>query len=122
MNINLKKNHFAMMIALFFSVLSFGQNHTLEDVGRNALMSSGTIVEHNVIKGYFYFYFSEKISRKMNNYQIVLLDDNLKEIASELCTKLYVYGSNGLGISSVNPLGGNAIYNFDYYFLSLYIR
>lgn len=72
-----------MMIALFFSVLSFGQNHTLEDVGRNALMSSGTIVEHNVIKGYFYFYFSEKISRKMNNYQIVLLDDNLKEIASE---------------------------------------
>lgn len=49
------------------------------------------------------------------SYDNLLQNASLKEIASELCTKLYVYGSNGLGISSVNPLGSNAIYNFDYY-------
>jgi len=49
------------------------------------------------------------------SYDNLLQNAYLKEIAQELCTKLYVYGSNGLGISSVNPLGGNAIYDFSYY-------
>jgi hypothetical protein len=38
-----------------------------------------------------------------------------KEITEELCTVLYCYGKGDLDIHNVNPLGTNAIYNFDYF-------
>ncbi|MFT5725132.1 MAG: hypothetical protein ACI9JN_002255 [Bacteroidia bacterium] len=55
------------------------QNYSFTDVAKGGLKNSGTIVEGNVIKGYFYFYFSEKISRKNNAYEIVILNENLEE-------------------------------------------
>jgi len=39
----------------------------------------------------------------------------LNEISSEIVTAMSVFGGNDLNIRSVNPLGGNYIYNFDYY-------
>ena len=69
------------------SVAVFGQNQTLEDVGRNSLRNSGTIVDGNFIKGYYFFYYSEKVNRKTANYQIVIFDENLKELASESVTE-----------------------------------
>ena len=38
-----------------------------------------------------------------------------KEITEEICTALYCYGDGSLDIRTVNPLGTNAIYNFDYF-------
>ena len=38
-----------------------------------------------------------------------------KEITEEICTGLYCYGGGDLTIRDVNPLGGTAIYDFDYY-------
>jgi len=75
------------MILMLVASTAMAQNYTLEDVGRNALRNSGTIVDGNVIKGYFYFYYSEKVSRKTANYQIVILDEDLKEKASETLTE-----------------------------------
>jgi hypothetical protein len=55
------------------------------------------------------------------NTNIILSFDNLvssiefKEITEELCTALYCYGGESLDIHYVNPLGTNAIYNFDYF-------
>ncbi len=52
---------------------------------------------------------------------IFLSFDNLvskieyKEITEEICTALYCYGNGSLDIRDVNPLGTNAIYNFDYF-------
>lgn len=39
----------------------------------------------------------------------------VSEYSDELATALYCYGGNDLDIHRVNPLGGNTIYNFDYY-------
>lgn len=39
----------------------------------------------------------------------------LEEISSEIVTAMSVFGGNDLNIRAVNPLGGNYIYNFDYY-------
>lgn len=39
----------------------------------------------------------------------------LTEYSDEICTALYCYGKDMLDIDSVNPLGKNVIYNFDYY-------
>ncbi|MCK9371384.1 tail fiber domain-containing protein [Candidatus Dojkabacteria bacterium] len=55
------------------------------------------------------------------NTNIVLSFDNLvqevefKEVTDEICTALYCYGGGTVDIRDVNPLGGNAIYNFDYF-------
>jgi hypothetical protein len=75
------------MVLMLVASSAMAQNYTLEDVGRNSLRNSGTIVDGNVIKGYFYFYYSEKVSRKTANYQIVILDEDLKEKASETLTE-----------------------------------
>lgn len=39
----------------------------------------------------------------------------IKEGSDDLYTAIYVQGDENLNISPVNPLGGNVIYNFDYY-------
>lgn len=39
----------------------------------------------------------------------------IRENADDLYTAISVTGENELGIQAVNPLGGNVIYNFDYY-------
>ena len=55
----------------------------MQNVGRTSLRSSGTIMDGNIVKGYFFFYFSARAEKKMSIYEIVILDENLKEIASE---------------------------------------
>lgn len=40
---------------------------------------------------------------------------NIAESAEDLYTAISVQGDEDLGISSINPLGGNVIYNFHYY-------
>jgi len=45
----------------------------------------------------------------------LLQKTNLKPITEELVTALSVYGAGDLAINSVNPLGTNTIYNFDYF-------
>lgn len=49
------------------------------------------------------------------SYDNLLTNLNMREIADEITTALYVYGSGNLDIRSVNPLGTSLIYNFDYY-------
>lgn len=57
----------------------------------------------------------------VNNTDILLTYENLiqraqiTEKSDEIVTALSVYGGNDLGISAVNPLGSNTIYNFDYF-------
>lgn len=63
------------------------------------------------------------LSRENATYDsdIYLSDNNIiktlgiTEISDEITTVLYVYGSGNLDIRNVNPLGTDAIYNFDYY-------
>lgn len=45
-----------------------------------------------------------------------LIDElSVEELSDELYTAITVSGDEDLGISAVNPLGGNTIYKFDYY-------
>ena len=45
----------------------------------------------------------------------LILETNIRELTDELYTAMQVTGGNDLSIFTVNPLGGNYIYNFDYY-------
>lgn len=40
---------------------------------------------------------------------------SVTEFSDEICTAMNCYGGTDLDIHSVNPIGGNTIYNFDYY-------
>ncbi len=74
----------ALVIALTFVTLSStAQQHTFDDISRRSRRSAGTIVDGDVIKGYYFFYFLEKVSRKNTAYEIVILDENLEEKGSE---------------------------------------
>jgi hypothetical protein len=49
------------------------------------------------------------------SYENLVKSTEYKEITNEITTCLYCYGGNNLNIRYVNPLGTNAIYNFDYF-------
>jgi hypothetical protein len=49
------------------------------------------------------------------SFNNLLKSTDFSEISDEIVTALSVYGANQIDIRSVNPLGTNYIYNFDYY-------
>ncbi|MCB9263230.1 MAG: hypothetical protein H6607_12720 [Flavobacteriales bacterium] len=72
--------------ALIMTMPALAQEYNIENVGRVGIRNSGTIMDGNIIKGYYFFYFSEKISKKENAYEIVVLDENLVEKSSSKMT------------------------------------
>src|SRR6476659_4366484 len=42
--------------------------------------NSGTIMENNQIKGYFFLYLSDKIDKHTNEYTLQILDENLNKV------------------------------------------
>lgn len=53
---------------------------SIENIRSISLRNSGTIVSGEEIKGYFYYYVSDKVDRKIYEYTIQILDENLKEV------------------------------------------
>lgn len=52
----------------------------IENVHATYLRNSGTIMERNEIKGYFFFYQSDKINRSTNEYTLQILDQNINKV------------------------------------------
>jgi hypothetical protein len=53
------------------------QTHTIENVRRSAVRTSDVIKEGSEVKGYYFFYVSDKIDKKTNEYTLRILDNNL---------------------------------------------
>ncbi|SHK82541.1 hypothetical protein SAMN05444266_101270 [Chitinophaga jiangningensis] len=53
---------------------------SVDNVYSTYLRNSGTIMEKNQIKGYFFFYQSDKVDRKTNEYTLQILDENLNKV------------------------------------------
>ena len=53
---------------------------SIDKVYSTYLRNSGTIMEHNQIKGYFFLYQSDKIDRNTNEYTLQILDQNLNKV------------------------------------------
>lgn len=97
------------------------------DVGNNTVYNFLTNDVANAFGCVFIFdKFSRTISAKLiknldEDSGIILTFDNvnlqatLSEFSDEIATALTCYGGKELDIQRVNPLGGNTIYNFDYY-------
>lgn len=71
------------VLALFlaFCIQSYAQNKlNIDNVYSVTLKNSGTILEKDQIKGYYFFYQSDKIDRKTNEYTLQLVDENLNKL------------------------------------------
>lgn len=86
-----------MRFLLIVVVIAVGQLGLAQTVVRNnivkaALRNTGSITEQGKVKGYYSFYDIEKKDSRNNNYQLVIFDENLREINSIDITRPRTYG------------------------------
>lgn len=78
------RKHSSYLIALclaFLCLHSMAQNKlSIDKVYSVTLKNSGAIVENNKIKGYYFFYQSDKIDKKTNEYTLQIVDENLNKL------------------------------------------
>jgi hypothetical protein len=77
------KQKLLVTICMAFLSLSFlkAQNKlSIDKVYSTYLRNSGTIMENNQIKGYFFLYQSDKIDKNTNEYTLQILDQNLNKV------------------------------------------
>lgn len=53
---------------------------SIDKVYSTYLRNSGTIMENNQIKGYFFLYQSDKIDKHTNEYTLQVIDQNLNKV------------------------------------------
>ena len=76
----MKKHLFAAGIILFLASWCAGQKLSIENVQKLSLRSSDAIREGSEVKGYFFFYISDKIDKRTNEYTLQITDNNLNKI------------------------------------------
>jgi len=66
----------------FFCCNLFAQSSKLsiDNVQKVTLRNSGSIVENEEVKGYYFFYQSDKVDKKTNEYTLQILDANLNKL------------------------------------------
>lgn len=70
-----------LLLSMGFGTHAIAQNKlSIDKVYSVTLRNSGTINENNQIKGYYFFYQSDKIDRKTNEYTLQIVDENLNKI------------------------------------------
>src|SRR5215217_8386996 len=76
-----KKEFLIFLCFAFFCVHSFAQSKlSIDKVYSVTLRNSGPIIENEQIKGYYFFYQSDKVDKKTNEYTLQLLDENLNKL------------------------------------------
>src|SRR6476620_380545 len=78
----MRKNRSKILIfaLMLIGMQSFAQKLTIDNVVSVTLRNSGVILERDQIKGYYFFYQSDKIDRKTNEYTLQLVDENLNKL------------------------------------------
>ena len=68
-------------LLIFFAGQSCAQSTlSIDKVYSVTLRNSGPIMENEQIKGYYFFYQSDKIDRKTNEYTLQIVDENLNKL------------------------------------------
>ncbi len=73
----MKKLLFTGIFILFLALFSSAQN-SIENVYRVQRSNFGAIKEGTDVKGYYFFYVSDKIDKKTNEYTLRIMDNSLK--------------------------------------------
>ena len=78
----MKKKFLIMACLLLFTafMVQAQSKLSIDKVYSAYLRNSGTIMENNQIKGYFFLYQSDKINKNTNEYTLQILDQNLNKV------------------------------------------
>ena len=74
----MKKLVFAAGIFLLLTTGIHAQTHSIENVRKTSVRAPDAIKEGTDVKGYYFFYISDKIDKNTNEYTLRILDNNLK--------------------------------------------
>lgn len=70
---------FSLIACVFILHATFSQEYSISNIRRYKMRNTGTIVDKNIIKGYFLFYELEKVDKQNRAFDMLVLDENLKE-------------------------------------------
>ena len=76
----MKKILIAILLLMSNVIILQAQKLTVDKVYKSYMRNSGTIMENNQTKGYFFLYQSDKIDRNTNEYTLQILDQNLNKV------------------------------------------
>lgn len=76
----MKKQLFTAGFLLLSIFYAHPQNLSIENVHKVALRNSDAVKEGTEVKGYYFFYVSDKIDKKTNEYTLQITDNNLKKL------------------------------------------
>ena len=77
----MRKNPLLLLAFFLLSMSGMAQSKlSVDNVYRVTLRNSGTVVENENIKGYYFFYMSDKIDKRTNEYTLQIVDENLKKV------------------------------------------
>jgi hypothetical protein len=81
-----------ILILLFVLPLGlFAQSYVKTNIKGVKLRNNGSIRQNNQVTGYYFFYNLEATSKQTNNYGLVILDENLREVNSTILTELKTF-------------------------------
>ena len=96
-----------LILTVIYQPGLLAQSTSLSGVYQALLRNSGEIIENDEIKGYYYFYQTDKISKKEREYTIKILDANLNAVATEK-----IIGNIGLYLVEASFNGENFLFKF----------
>jgi len=73
----MKQLTFLLFLTMHFVCHVHAQKTTINNMQRSALQTSDVIKQGTEVKGYYFFYISDKIDRKTNQYTLRIMDNNL---------------------------------------------
>lgn len=76
----MKRSILAMSTLLLCVCSTHAQKLSIENVQKVSLRNSEAIKEGSEVKGYYFFYVSDKIDKKTNEYTLQIMDNNLKKL------------------------------------------
>lgn len=82
---------------------------SVDNVYSTYLRNSGTIMENKQIKGYFFFYLSDKIDKYTNEYTVQILDENLNKVQD-----IKIQDSKKVNLLEAAYNGGSLSFLFQY--------
>lgn len=78
----MKQFFLAIGISVLAANMALAQTMAVENVYKYTMRNSDAIKEGSEVKGYYFFYISDKIDKKTNEYTLNITDNNLKTLKS----------------------------------------
>lgn len=112
------KKQICTLTALLLAVtLLYGQRMTVENVHKASARNASAIKEGSEVKGYYFFYISDKIDKKTNEYTLRITDNSLKvlkDIKFQDSKHVYILESSFNGTDLIFLLYNDDERTFDY--------